>query len=406
MTSPTPLQPTVPVARLSSFYFFYYAALGAFTPYWSLYLQSRGMGVTAISVMMSLWYATRVVAPSTWTSLAAVSPRPIRWLRVGCVLTVISFAGFLLPQPTWTLYAVMVGFCFFYNAVMPQFESITLTHLGSDSHRYGMIRVWGSLGFIAVVTLFGWVIERHGAGLLPWLMLPLFVLMTGASFANRYARHVGTHAAHVQGFWSIVRRPPVLAFFIAAFLEQLSFGPYYTFFSLYMDQHGYSTSLLGLMWTVGVVFEVAVFFLIAGFFRRWDASWLLIISMASAALRWWATALWPEDLPVMLVAQATHCLGFAAFFASAMQLLARYFPGNLNGHGQGLFYGFSSGLGGVLGALIAGQLWPFGDGKVAFIAGGCFALAGAVIAFCFLPERNRRGRGASPACPGGHRDAP
>ncbi len=103
MTSPTTLQPTVPVARLSSFYFFYYAALGAFTPYWSLYLQSRGMGVTAISVMMSLWYATRVVAPSTWTSLAAVSPHPIHWLRIGCVLTVLSFTGFLLPQPTWTL---------------------------------------------------------------------------------------------------------------------------------------------------------------------------------------------------------------------------------------------------------------------------------------------------------------
>jgi PPP family 3-phenylpropionic acid transporter len=91
----------------------------------------------------------------------------------------------------------------------------------------------------------------------------------------------------------------------------------------------------------------------------------------------------------MLAAQATHCLGFAAFFASAMQLLARYFPGNLNGHGQGLFYGFSSGLGGVLGALIAGQLWHFGDGKVAFIAGGCFALAGALIAFCFVPERKQ-----------------
>ncbi len=56
---------TVPVARLSSFYLFYYAALGAFTPYWSLFLTARGMSVTAISVMMGLWYATRVVAPST-----------------------------------------------------------------------------------------------------------------------------------------------------------------------------------------------------------------------------------------------------------------------------------------------------------------------------------------------------
>ncbi|MCW4455436.1 MFS transporter [Flavobacterium sp. MXW15] len=386
----TPAPSPVPTARLSSFYFFYYAALGAFTPYWSLYLQSRGMTVAAISVMMSLWYATRVVAPSTWTSLAAISPRPIFWLRLGCVLTLLSFAGFLLPQPQWVLYAVMVAFCFFYNAVMPQFESITLTHLGSDSHRYGMIRVWGSLGFIAVVTLFGWLIEHHGARNLPWMMLPLFALMVASSFANRYARHVGTHSAHAEGFWRIVRRPPVLAFFVAAFLEQLSFGPYYTFFSLYMDQHGYATSTLGLMWTVGVVFEVAVFFFIARFFRRWDASWLLIISMASAVLRWWATALWPDNLPVMLVAQSTHCLGFAAFFASAMQLLARYFPGNLNGHGQGLFYGFSSGLGGVLGALIAGQLWPFGNGQVAFLAGGGFALVGTVIAWYWLPPRPAR----------------
>lgn len=389
MTSASLPRPAVPVARLSSFYFFYYAALGAFTPYWSLYLQSRGMGVAAISVMMSLWYATRVVAPSTWTSLAAASPRPIRWLRIGCVLTVASFAGFLVPQPPWMLYVVMVAFCFFYNAVMPQFESITLTHLGSDSHRYGMIRVWGSLGFIVVVMLFGWLIERRGAAELPWWMLPLFMLMAGAAFLNRYARHIGNHAASAQGFWAIVRRPPVLAFFVAAFLEQLSFGPYYTFFSIYMEHRGYGTAMLGLMWTVGVVFEVAVFFLIAGFFRRWDASWLLIFSMASAALRWGATALWPEHLPVMLVAQATHCLGFAAFFASAMQLLARYFPGNLNGHGQGLFYGFSSGLGGVLGALIAGQLWRFGDGKAAFLAGACFALAGAVIAWWFVPERKR-----------------
>ena len=375
----------VPVARLSSFYLIYYAALGAFTPYWSLYLKSQGMGVTAISVMMSLWYATRVVAPSVWTAGAARSAHPIRWLRVGCVLTLLGFCVFLLPLPHATLYAVMAVFCFFYNAVMPQFESITLTHLGSDSHRYGLIRVWGSFGFIAVVSVFGWLIERHGAAHLPWLMLPLFVLLVGSAFANSYARDIPQRSADAEGFWQIVRRPPVLAFFVAAFLEQLSFGPYYTFFSVYMDQHGYATSTLGLMWTVGVVFEVAVFFTISRIFRRWDASWLMIISMASAALRWWATALWPENLPVMLVAQATHCLGFAAFFASAMQLLAGYFPGRLNGHGQGLFYGFSSGLGGVLGALIAGQLWRFGDGQVAFLAAGGFALIGTLIAWRWVP---------------------
>ncbi|MET3009789.1 MFS transporter [Stenotrophomonas koreensis] len=380
----------VPVVRLSSFYLFYYAALGAFTPYWSLYLESQGMGITAISVMMSLWYATRVVAPSIWTSAAAVSTRPIRWLQAGCVLTLLTFCAFLLPLPGVWPFVAMAAFCFFYNAVMPQFESITLTHLGADSHRYGRIRVWGSFGFIAVVAGFGLLIQRYGAAHLPWLMLPLFGLLLASALGNRYARNLDGPGNNTDkaGFWAIVRRPAVLAFFIAAFLEQLSFGPYYTFFSVYMSSHGYATGMLGLMWTVGVVFEVAVFFAISRLFRRFDASWLLIISMASASLRWVATALWPENLPVMLVAQATHCLGFAAFFASAMQLLAGYFPGRLNGHGQGLFYGFSSGLGGVLGALIAGQLWRFGDGQVAFLAGAGFAFIGTVIAFIWVrPQR-------------------
>src|SRR5690606_34022379 len=131
----------------------YYAALGAFTPYWSLYLQSQGMGVAAISVLMSLWYATRILAPSTWTMLAARSPRPIRWLHVGCWLTLASFTGFLLPWKFAGLFAVMCAFFFFYNAVMPQFESITQSHLHGRSDRYGLIRVWGSIGFILVVAL-------------------------------------------------------------------------------------------------------------------------------------------------------------------------------------------------------------------------------------------------------------
>lgn len=381
-----PLSPDpVPAARLSSFYLFYYAALGAFTPYWSLFLTARGMSVTAISVMMGIWYATRIVAPTTWTSIAAASANPIRWLRVGCVLTLLTFCAFLLPLPQPWMYPAMVVFCFFYNAVMPQFESITLTHLGNDSHRYGLIRVWGSLGFIAVVMGFGWLIEGNGgtgnASLLPWMMLPLFALLVASSFANHYARNFHRADGDASGFWQIVRKPQVLAFFLAAFMEQLSFGPYYTFFSVYMDHHGHATSTLGLLWTVGVVFEVGVFFTIGRFFRRYDASWMLLIALLSSTLRWTVTALFPQHLGVMLVAQTAHALGFAAFFAAAMQMLATYFPGRLNGHGQGLLYGFSSGVGGVLGALIAGQLWTLDNGRTAFLAGAGFAGLGAVLCF-------------------------
>ena len=172
----------IPYGRLAGFYFAYYAALGAFTPYWSLYLESLGLQATAISVLMSLWYATRIVAPSTWTLLAARSPRPIRWLRAGSLLTLASFAAFLVPHGFAGLFLAMTAFCFFYNAVMPQFESITLSHLGARSERYGLIRVWGSIGFIVVVVAYGWLIDRHGIAALPWLMLPLFALLAVLAF--------------------------------------------------------------------------------------------------------------------------------------------------------------------------------------------------------------------------------
>ena len=63
----------LPHWRLSGFYLAYYAALGAFTPYWSLFLKARGHDIAAISVLMSLWYATRIVAPSSWGWLSGRS---------------------------------------------------------------------------------------------------------------------------------------------------------------------------------------------------------------------------------------------------------------------------------------------------------------------------------------------
>jgi len=375
-----------PAVRLSSFYFSYYAVLGAFTPYWSLYLESRGLSVAAISVLMSLWYATRIVSPSLWTTLAARSPNPIRWLHLGCALALGCFALFLLPLEHAGLFTVMLGFCFSYNAVMPQFESITMSHLGVRSDRYGLIRVWGSIGFILVVSLFGWLIDarRLGVGALPWLMLPVLAAVLASALLNRYAREPEHHPVDPQdGFRARLRRPEVMAFFVAAFLTQISFGPFYTFFSIYLSEHGYTTATQGVLWTVGVLAEIGVFFLASRIFRRWDASRVLMVALLSASVRWLVTALFPDNTPVMVLAQLTHALNFGAFFAAAMQLLVRFFPGRMNGHGQGVFYGLSSGVGGVVGALLAGQLWRFG-GETAFLASSVIALIAAFIVWNWL----------------------
>ncbi|WP_257389227.1 MFS transporter [Tahibacter caeni] len=372
----------VPTLRLSSFYFMYYAVLGGFTPYWSLYLKDRGQDAAAIGLLMSLWYATRIVAPSSWNWLAARSARPIRWLHLGCLASVASFCAFLLPLDFAGLFAAMCVFCFFHNATMPQFEAITLSHLHGIAERYGTIRVWGSIGFIGIVALFGFLLDHLAVAWLPLLMLPLLLGTTGSAFANDYgpAQRSALPAAGAE-FRARLRRPEVIAFFLVCLLVQLSFGPLYTFFSLYLEQHGYKPSALGLFWAIGVTVEVFVFFLSPRLFLRWPAQTVLVVAVASAAVRWLVTALFPDSVVVMTLAQLTHAVNFAAFFASVMQLMAQYFPGPLGGHGQGVFYGFSSGVGGALGALIAGQAWRWGGGELAFEVAAAFAAIAALIAW-------------------------
>jgi PPP family 3-phenylpropionic acid transporter len=375
----------VPAIRLSSFYFAYYAALGAFTPYWSLYLQGLGQDVAAISILMSLWYATRIIAPSTWSTLAARSSRPIRWLRVGCLLTVLSFAMFLVPHDFTALLVIMCVFCFMYNAVMPQFESITLSHLVGRSERYGGIRVWGSIGFVVVVAMFGMILERIAVTALPWLMLPLFAAMAIAAFYNDYGRPPsGATVVDSSSFIARLRRPQVIAFFVVALLMQISFGPYYTFYSIYLDEHGYRTSALGIYWSIGVIVEILVFAFSAWMFRRWNAAIVLLASLIAASVRWAMIALWPESAIWMAIAQLLHALSFAAFFAASMQFLVLFFPGRQNGHAQGIYYGFSSGIGGVLGALLSGQVWKAAGGETAFLLGSAAAALAAITAWIWI----------------------
>ncbi|MCB1577256.1 MAG: MFS transporter [Xanthomonadales bacterium] len=375
----------VPAIRLSSFYFAYYAALGAFNPYWSLYLKARGQDVAAISILMSLWYATRIIAPSAWSTLAGRSAHPVRWLRAGSLLTLAGFAVFTVPLGFPALFAAMCVFCFMYNAVMPQFESITLSHLVGRSERYGRIRVWGSIGFVAIVALYGVVLDHLAVDLLPWLMLPLFAGLVVSAFVNDYGKPA---SASVQAddtrFGARLRRPEVIAFFAVALLMQVSFGPYYTFYSIFLDEHGYSTSALGIYWSIGVVLEIVVFTFSSWIFRQWSAATVLIVSLIAASLRWAMVALWPDNVLLMAAAQSLHALSFAAFFAASMQFLVLYFPGRQNGHAQGIFYGFSSGVGGVLGALLSGQAWKLAGGESAFLLASVFSMAATVIAWVWI----------------------
>src|SRR5690606_973202 len=154
--------------RFSVFYFCYYAALGAYTPYIGRWVDALGHGGYVVGGMLGLWYGTRILGPPAWAALSSRSARPGEWFFAGCVLSLLCFACFLFTTSAWALLAVMAVFGLFYNAVMPQFEAMTLTALGSRPERYGRLRVWGSVGFLLVAGSYGALLDFAGAENFPW----------------------------------------------------------------------------------------------------------------------------------------------------------------------------------------------------------------------------------------------
>ena len=377
--------------RFSLFYFCYYAAIGAYTAYVGRWVTSLGHGGFVVGAMLGLWYASRIVAPPAWAALAERSARPGQWLVAGCAFALVCFAGFTVSRSVVALLGVMTAFGFFYNAVLPQFEAMTLTALGTDSHDYGRIRLWGSLGFLLVAGSYGALLDRIGDGAFPWVALPLLVIALLAAWPHRNdtpPKHITT-VADAGHLW---KRPGVRRFLLVALLAQAGFGTFYVFFTLHLQAHHHDGLAVGILWAAGVLAEIVMFWFAPGLVARVGASRLLGWCLAIGVVRWALTALYADSFAIMFAAQLTHAFSFAVFQSCCMQLMTAYFPGRRAAAGQSLLYGFSSGVGGVLGAAVAAVLWHFGKGQWAFL-GGSALTAGAWL----LHAMRSRKRDAVPA---------
>src|SRR6056297_3844599 len=216
--NPSP-QHDMPYWRLSGFYGVYFASLGIIVPYWSLYLKSLDFDSRAIGELMAILMATKIVAPYIWSWIADHSGQGMKIIRLGTALSAVSFIGVFVESSFWWLALVMLLFSFFWNATLPQFEANTMNHLGEDTHRYSVVRLWGSLGFVAAVTVIGSLLDEHGYQLVPVSVFILYVLISVFSFLVKEAPHKPHHTSH-HSILLVLKQPHILALLLICFLAQ------------------------------------------------------------------------------------------------------------------------------------------------------------------------------------------
>ncbi|MDO9242567.1 MAG: MFS transporter [Rhodocyclaceae bacterium] len=347
--------PVSPLGRLGVWYFFYFAFVGAFAPYFTLYLQDVGLSAWEIGVLMSVPQVMRLVAPNLWGLLADHLGHRVGIVRLAALFSALGFVGFFFTHNYTGMLLAMALVWFFWSAALPLVEAMTLDYLVEHPDRYGRIRLWGSVGFIVSVMVIGTLLDYLPIAALLWAILAILasVLASALTLPDTKVGAGGT-APPLSG---LLKRPEVLALLAACFFMAVAHGPLYVFYSIHLVDHGYGKMAVGLFWSLGVLAEIGVFMAMPRLMRHVSLRQILLVSFALAILRFLLIG-WGADSPVLLVvAQLLHGVTFGAYHAAAMAVLTRWFDSRQQARVQGIYGSLSFGAGGMVGGLIGGAAW-------------------------------------------------
>ncbi len=364
-----------------SFFFLYFAYVGLVSPYASLFFLDRGFSVIEIAVLMSMLQITRIVGPFSWGWLSDYLSDRIRIIRFCACLAAVTFLCIFFLHSYIAFFIWMFVLHTILSSLMPLGESATVHALFKDNSfdkRYGRLRLWGSIGFIAMVLFAGELFQRKGIELYPIVGAVILIFLALNTF--RLHEPKMERRKMVKGELLIVLfNPDVRWFLLSGFFMIFAHAALYVFYSLYLADLGYDKFQIGLFWALGVGAEVIFFYFQSKVLSRLDAEVVLQIAFGIGVFRFILIAFFPMTW-VLILAQLMHAGTFGAHHSAATKLLQRWFTGPLQARGQALMATVSYGLGGTLGGLVAGWLWEATQPRNVFVmAALACGLAGMAI---------------------------
>ena len=371
-------------SHFALFYALYFALLGCIAPFWGLYLQHLEFSAKDIGLLMGMFGVVRILAPNIWAAQARHFNSTLHMIRLAGLLTVVSFTLIFIARDLVWVAVVMVAYGFFWAAMLPQYEALCMESLGNQLDRYSRVRLWGSLGFVITVGVLGAVFDQWGIVLLPVIMWILMVLITVNTWLVSQDKQPKEQVLGQASFLSLLTSKAVIGFIVVNIFLQISFGPYYTFFSIFLESAGYSASLIGVFWAIGVIAEVILFWQFGRIMHLMSWRTWIAVSLIVTGIRWALTGYLLHSVWTLILLQTLHAFSFAAMHAVSMRYIQSLFPGSLQARGQALYSSVSFGLGGAIGAFASGLLWESLGGTLVFLLAGIVSMLAAVIAIYTL----------------------
>jgi len=361
---------------LGTQYFVYFGILGLFLPYFNLYCYHLGFSGFEIGILSSAKTLTTALFPMIWAALADRFHirRPI---YIFCTFASTAiWALFLLTTDFWAMLAITAFYGFFYAPIIAFLESFSMDLLDQEKTRYGQLRAWGSLSFVMVVILAGRVIDAFSTEIIIVLILAGSLIHALLSINIPPVRQ--THQSGFSAGAKTMLNRRVVIFLICAFLMLASHGTYYGFFSIHMENLGFSGTFIGVAWALASISEIFVMVNSQRILKRFSYENILIFSFIVAVMRW-VMLFYATSALVILFAQVLHAMTYGAFHVASILYMDQLTPTEAKTLGQAVNNAVTYGFGIMAGFLLNGYYFDILGAPVLFLISALMAFCGGVL---------------------------
>jgi PPP family 3-phenylpropionic acid transporter len=335
-------------ALVGAFYFFYFSVIGVYIIYLPKVLVMIGYQPFEIGVIFAAAPLMRFVVPFLFLKHIDLDSRVF---IISLLISTVSVLLFIPLVDHFILFLLLnLLFGIGMSLTLPYVEVIALEHIQKE--RYGKIRLFGSIGFALVALVLAQYLTIDSA------LGSLFVLVVLTSLfgyfiaKNEHKQRAsvpsqGAKPFSMQAHWGL---------WVSVFLMQMSFGAFYNFFTNYESDMGLALDTISYLWTFGVVAEIILFYFQAPLLR-FNLLNLIFFATFITMIRWLIFYFYPTNVTVLYFAQSMHAVSFALYHTAVISyLFTLYHQRKL---AQQFLFGVSYGLGGFIGALIAGAVYEY-----------------------------------------------
>ena len=357
--------------NLSAFYFFYFAAVGVYVIFLPKVLHDIGYTTFDIGIILAIPLLMKFITPFMFLKYIKLNQK---MFKTALTILILLSSMFYLTINNFYLFTInnaLLGVCL--SLILPYLEVTAVSNLGKE--KYGKSRLYGSIGFMIISLVLAKFLTQPYIAIHYYLGLNILTVI----FALLLLRFdIEQKEQEEEMAFSFLKYLP---FWLSLFFMQISFGAFYNFFTIYETQHGISLEVTSYLWSFGVICEILMLYFQSPLLKN-NLLNIIKFCVAITTFRWALLYLYPDSLYLTFFTQSIHAFSFGLYHSAVIIYLYSLYENKKLA--QQFMYGVTYGLGGFIGALIAGAVY----GEFLFLYSAIFSLL-SLIALYFIKDKKQ-----------------